>query len=258
MGSPLTLTIANCYMFFFERNIVQQISNSNGLYFRYIDDIFIIINWPTRHLLKEIDRWNQFDTNIQLSANVNSIINFLDLHVKNQKSSIVHHTVYHKPSYQPYYLPFTSVHRMHMKKNIPFAMFLRAIRYCSTFDAHLNEREKLRLALLLNKYPGELIDQQFNYVLQKFIIDQPITLYNYDTLRQIIIDTPIQEKVLTDHSRTMFVHFTYCSNMQSFPARFHTLWNKYFLEFPINEVVLVLGTRDVDNLQRRLIHTRQS
>jgi hypothetical protein len=31
MGSPLTLTIANCYMFFFERNIVKQIHNSGGL-----------------------------------------------------------------------------------------------------------------------------------------------------------------------------------------------------------------------------------
>ncbi|CAF4506305.1 unnamed protein product [Rotaria magnacalcarata] len=28
MGSPLTLTIANCYMFFFERNIVKQITNA--------------------------------------------------------------------------------------------------------------------------------------------------------------------------------------------------------------------------------------
>ncbi|CAF1380913.1 unnamed protein product, partial [Rotaria magnacalcarata] len=41
MGSPLTSTIANCYMFCFERDIVKQISNSNGLYIRYIDDIFI-------------------------------------------------------------------------------------------------------------------------------------------------------------------------------------------------------------------------
>ncbi|CAF3302177.1 unnamed protein product, partial [Rotaria sp. Silwood2] len=31
MGSPLTLTIANCYMFFFERKLVNQIHNSNGL-----------------------------------------------------------------------------------------------------------------------------------------------------------------------------------------------------------------------------------
>ncbi|CAF1423707.1 unnamed protein product [Rotaria sordida] len=46
MGSPLTLTIANCYMFFYERDIVKQIEDSGGLYLRYIDDIFITINWP--------------------------------------------------------------------------------------------------------------------------------------------------------------------------------------------------------------------
>ncbi|CAF5159486.1 unnamed protein product, partial [Rotaria magnacalcarata] len=61
MGSPLTLTISNCYMYFFERQTVNQIRNSSGLYFRYIDDIFITINWPVRHLLKEVDRWNKFD-----------------------------------------------------------------------------------------------------------------------------------------------------------------------------------------------------
>lgn len=55
MGSPLTLTIANCYMFFFERNIVKQIQNSGGLYRRYIDDIFLAINWPIRHLIKQVD-----------------------------------------------------------------------------------------------------------------------------------------------------------------------------------------------------------
>ena len=70
MGSPLTLTIANCYMFFFERNIYKQISNGGGVYLRYIDDIFIIINWPTRHFHKQIDRWNNFDTNIKLAAEV--------------------------------------------------------------------------------------------------------------------------------------------------------------------------------------------
>ncbi|CAF4178020.1 unnamed protein product, partial [Rotaria magnacalcarata] len=32
MGSPLTLTISNCYMYFFERQIVNQIRNSGGLY----------------------------------------------------------------------------------------------------------------------------------------------------------------------------------------------------------------------------------
>ena len=34
MGSPLTLTVANCYMLFYEQQIVKQIHNSFGLYFR--------------------------------------------------------------------------------------------------------------------------------------------------------------------------------------------------------------------------------
>ena len=55
----------------------------------------------------------------------------------------------------------------------------------------------------------------------------------------------------------MFVHFTYCSNMKTFPKKFHTLWDNYFGESPINEVTPILGTRNVDNLQRRLVHTRQ-
>ena len=257
MGSPLTLTIANCYMFFFERDIVKQVNNSGGLFFRYIDDIFITINWPTRHLFKQIDRWNKFDSNIKLSANISFHADFLDLHIENKDGQLFTN-VYHKPSYEPYYLPFHSVHPMHMKKNIPFAMFLRAIRYCSTFQSYLNEREKLRMALLLNKYPGNLIDEQFNKVLLKFEINQPFNNHNYNTIREKIINTPIQEKVLIDHGKTMFIHFTYCSNMRTFPSKFHSLWQKYFSESSINDIVPTLGTRNVPNLQRQLVHTRDN
>ncbi|CAF4401106.1 unnamed protein product [Rotaria magnacalcarata] len=59
-------------MFFFERNIVKQITNAGGLYLRYIDDMFIIINWPERHLNKQIDQWNTLDSNIQLKAQAGS------------------------------------------------------------------------------------------------------------------------------------------------------------------------------------------
>ncbi|CAF4749665.1 unnamed protein product, partial [Rotaria sp. Silwood2] len=174
MGSPLTLTIANCYMFFLERDIVKQITNGGGFYLRYIDDIFITINWPNRHLYKQIDRWNNFDSNIQFKAQLGYSINFLDLYIENINGHLFT-KVYHKPSYEPYYLPFNSVHPMHMKKNIPFAMFLRAIRYCSTFEAYLNECEKLRMALLLNKYPGGFIEKQFSRVLRQNNINQVLT-----------------------------------------------------------------------------------
>ena len=255
MGSPLTLTIANCYMFFYEQQIVKQIHNSFGLYFRYIDDIFIAINWPPRHLLKQIRRWNHFDENINLSANISSSVNFLDLYIENRDGHWFT-SVYQKPSYEPYYLPFNSIHPLHMKMNIPFTMLLRAIRYCSTFDGYLNEREKLRMALILNKYPSKLIDQQFNKVFSKFNINESLSTYNYDKIRIKIINSPMKEKILVDYDKTMFVHFTYCSSMRSFPKQFHKMWNKYFGESPINEIVPVLGPRNADNLERQLMHTR--
>ncbi|CAF1423244.1 unnamed protein product [Rotaria sordida] len=254
MGSPLTLTVANCYMFFYEQQIIKQINNSGGLYFRYIDDIFIVINWPIRHLMKQIDRWNKFDENIKLSENVGFMTDFLDLHIENKDGQLFT-TVFQKPSYEPYYLPFNSVHPIHMKKNIIFTMLLRALRYCSTFQEYLNERERLRMALLLNRYPNKFIDKQFNNILSKLNI-QSLTCNNYVNCRQEVIDSPIREKVPVDYEKIMFVHFTYCSSMRTFPIKFQALWNKYFGESPINEVSPVLGTRNVKNLQRQLTHTR--
>ncbi|CAF4804552.1 unnamed protein product [Rotaria magnacalcarata] len=40
------------------------------------------------------------------------------------------------------------------------------------------------MALLLNKYPNKIIDEQFNNVLSKFGIDEPLTLTNYNRSRQ--------------------------------------------------------------------------
>ncbi|CAF4300465.1 unnamed protein product, partial [Rotaria sordida] len=109
-----------------------------------------------------------------------------------------------------------------------------------------------RMALLLNKYPNKLIDEQFNNVLLKCNIDEPLTNLNYDKYRQHVIDSPMKEKVTIDYEAVMFIHFTYCSTMKMLPAKFHLLWNKYFEESPINEVRPILGTRNVKNIHRRL------
>lgn len=258
MGSPLTLTIANCYMFFFEQQIVKQVNNSGGLYVRYIDDIFIAINWPKQHLLKQIRRWNEFDSNIKLTAHSESTINFLDLEITigdGQMST----KVYHKPSYEPYYLPFNSVHPLHMKKNIPYAMLYRAIKYCSTFQTFINERETIRTALLLNKYPSNFIEQQFIRLLQKFETEQKITIYNYNTIREKIINSPLEknnEKLQIEYGKTLFIHFTYCENMKSFPKKFLTTWNKFFCESPLCDTKPILSTKNTNNLQLQLVKNK--
>ncbi|CAF3643168.1 unnamed protein product [Rotaria socialis] len=119
-------------------------------------------------------------------------------------------------------------------------MLIRAIKYYSTFEAYLYEREKLRVALLLNKYPGEFLEKQFNRVFKKYDMNQPISNKNYSTLREKIIYADTNAKFIIYYNKTMFVHFTYCLNMKAFPIKFHTLWNKYFIESPINEMKPVL------------------
>ncbi|CAF3309015.1 unnamed protein product, partial [Rotaria sp. Silwood2] len=109
---------------------------------------------------------------------------------------------------------------------------------------------------LLNKYPNKIIEKQFKNVFLKYNIDQPLNFHNYNAYRQKIIDSSKKEKIPINYEKIIFIHFTYCLNMKTFPAKFHNLWDKYFGESPINEVFPILGTRNVDNIQRRLINTK--
>lgn len=165
-------------------------------------------------------------------------------------------SIFHKPSYEPYYLPFNSIHSIHMKMNIPFTMLLRAIRYCSSFELYLKERETLRVSLLLNKYPANFITKQFNRLLHKYNINEMINISNYKTSRIKIIKTPGKEKIESNYSEIMFIHFTYCSSMNTFPSKFHALWQKYFGQSPVDDIRPILGIRNVKNLQQHMIHTR--
>jgi hypothetical protein len=206
-------------MFFFEKNIVKQINNAGGSYVRYIDDILIAVNWPDRHLQKQITQWNKMDPSIKLNTHTGCVVNFLDLYIENIDGHLFT-KVYHKPSYKPYFLPFNSMHPIHMKKNIPYEMLFRGIKYCSRFEAYLDEREQLRMSLLLNKYPGEFINKQFDRLLKRFNIDQPLNDKNYVELRQKMICSPIRKKIPVDYGRSMFIHFTFCAKMKSFRLNF--------------------------------------
>ena len=143
---------------------------------------------------------------------------------------------------------------MHMKKNISFAMFIRSIRYCSSFTSFINERETLRMALLLKKYPESFISKQFELVLQIFNISETISLQNYKQIRFIIMSTAYEQKIQVDYDKNLFIYFTYCTKLRTFPIRFHILWREYFSLSPINDFNPVVATRNVLNLQNQLVH----
>jgi hypothetical protein len=70
MGSPLTLTIANAYMYFVERPISKWATRTCSLYYRYIDDLFIMSNVHADILKGLVRFWNRLDSNIEFSETI--------------------------------------------------------------------------------------------------------------------------------------------------------------------------------------------
>ncbi|CAF3768874.1 unnamed protein product [Rotaria sp. Silwood1] len=61
---------------------------------------------------------------LNFRPNRNLTADFLDLHIENQVGQLFS-AIYPEPSYEPYYLPFNSIQTILVKKNIPFAFWLK-------------------------------------------------------------------------------------------------------------------------------------
>jgi hypothetical protein len=69
--------------------------------------------------------------------------------------------VYHKPTAEPYYLPYTSDHPHKYHRNIPYSALIRAAHLCSNVHDFNLERLHIEISLLLGQYPPTFISNQF-------------------------------------------------------------------------------------------------
>ncbi|CAF1393936.1 unnamed protein product [Rotaria sordida] len=146
MGSPFTLTLANIFMWHWEQRWIRRQNSKKEIYGRMPMDGIQILNW-----------------NLMLDS-----VSFLDVLLTNNNGTL-HTSVYHKPSAEPYVVPFLSDHPRYTFPNIIQTALVRAIRYSSTFEAFNNERRAVRLMLLFNGYPTRYIDREFRKILGNYI-----------------------------------------------------------------------------------------
>lgn len=255
MGSPLTLTVSNAYMFFFQTPITKWVNHREGIFCRYIDDIFVTANAPKDLLEGLVRHWNRIDKNIKLSAEISQSVNFLDLSVENL-DGYLKTSVFHKPSHEPYFLPFDSAHAMFIKRNIPYGAIIRAMRYSSDIISFNKEETYITMALLLNGYPLNIIQRQF----QKAFTDMNCTWpdeYSYQTIRKTFLahfHAKKEKKTKKiEFDRNLILHFSYCKGMETFAAQFHKLWNELFRHFALSNINPIIGYRNCDSLQQRLV-----
>ena len=97
----------------------------------------------------KLDRADQKDRNIGIKYQIQSCVEFLDVIIQNDYGQLTT-SVFHKPTADPYILPYTSDHPRHVHRNIPYVALLRAARICSNVHDFTIGRIRIDMSLLLN------------------------------------------------------------------------------------------------------------
>ncbi|CAF4490897.1 unnamed protein product, partial [Rotaria magnacalcarata] len=123
MGSSFTLTLANIFMWKWQKELVRRQDMTCEYYGRYIDDVFMTWNKSENALKQILENANTWHPNIKLE---------------------------YKIAAEPYVVPFISDHPRHVLENIVQTSLRRAIKYSSTFQSFNDERRYIKSTFLYN------------------------------------------------------------------------------------------------------------
>lgn len=118
-------------------------------FYRYIDDVFLTWNGSEKDLIAFLNQANTWDPYIKLDYKIGKSLPFLDAIFTNAHGRL-ETSVYHKPTAQPYVIPFISDHPRHVFRNIIQTTLRRAVRYSSNFPIFQTEQRYIKLMLLYN------------------------------------------------------------------------------------------------------------
>ena len=148
-------------------------------------------------------------------------------------------------------------------KNIPFSALLRVVRIISHRDNLAEEIEKVRITLLLNKYPPNFIDKHFKRFFKALTGQEDSKLIlseQHNIFRDKVLDPhwDKKEKQKINFNKDILVHFTYTPSLARFGARFHQIWQEIFEDTPLNDISVIFAHRLTDNLKNILVHKKPS
>jgi hypothetical protein len=260
MGSACTQVLADIYVKKWESKFVEQQKQQEQLYFRFRDDVFFTTTLPAQEIERNLAELNEKDHNIKITWESGRKIDYLDVTV-NIEIPNFRTTVFRKLAAQPYVLPFHSSHPQHVTRNIPYAAAHRATRICSHPEDLKIELDKIRIMLLLNKYPPKFIDKQTGRFFRDTTGTQTTDLLlgkDHSKYRESILDPTWnkKEKRKIDFQKDILLHFSYTPSIANFGSRFHQLWEEIFEGTPLDDIPVMYANRLTDSLRHLLVKKR--
>ena len=132
MGSPISPTVANLYMEYFEGRALRSAANPPQVWYRFVDDTWVIQQQSTKQ--EFLDHTNSIDPAIKFTiegTQGNSAIPFLDTLVTWQADNSLSITVYCKPTHTDQYLQWDSHHSLSAKYSVIGTLSHRAKTVCT-------------------------------------------------------------------------------------------------------------------------------
>ena len=137
-------------------NIIASYIKEN--WYRFIDDCEIPLNKREIDPVEFLNILNSVNDKIQFTMETSEThISFLDIMIK--RDDKIWMDLYQKPTDTQRYVPFSSNHPSHCKRNIPFTLARRICTIVENPHRKTKHLAELRENLLTQKYPPKLIDQ---------------------------------------------------------------------------------------------------
>ena len=144
MGTKMAPSYAILFMADFEDQFLKTYPLRPKVWWRYIDDIFILWEHGEDSLKTFLKALNKVHPTIKFTADYSTKkVNFLDVEIT-FKGTKLHTDLYTKPTDTHQYLEASSCHPAHCKRSIAYSQALRLNRICSdntSFDKRCNELE---------------------------------------------------------------------------------------------------------------------
>ena len=152
MGTKMAPSYANIFMGQFEKKMLASFPHKPLVYFRYIDDIFMIWTEGEDTLNQFFNHCNSLNPSIQFEQTItNTNMPFLDVNIIFENSRLTT-DLYSKPTDKHQYFYYSSCHPKHTKTTLPYSLALRLQRICSNETLFQKRIEEMQSHLLQRGY----------------------------------------------------------------------------------------------------------
>ena len=160
IGTKMAPQYAIIFMAELEEKLLENYHLKPEVWWRYIDDIFMVWEHGEESLQEFIKYLNSQHSSIKFTFEYSSkSVNFLDVQVIRVKDKLVT-DLYVKPTDTHQYLDASSCHVFHSKRAIPYSQALRLNRICSEPSFFDQRCDQLALWLKKRGYSDKLIRQE--------------------------------------------------------------------------------------------------